>query len=79
MPIIIPTPDEIARMDSRQRAALAKRVRSDRARAAKSVDLLTYGSLVGLQIATEARELERTMPADPDAAEHVAALLRAIA
>ena len=79
MPIIIPTPDEIARMDHRQRTALFKRLKSDRVRASQSVELLTYKTIVGLQIANEAREIERSMPADPDAAAHVAALLEAIA
>lgn len=79
MPIIIPTPDEIARMDHRQRTALSKRLKSDRVRASQSVELLTYKTIVGLQIANEAREIERSMPVDPDAAAHVAALLEAIA
>jgi hypothetical protein len=79
MPIIIPTADEIERMDSRQRAALAKRYKNDWARAAKSVQILTYGSIVGLQIANEAREIEKAIGPDPDAAAHVAALLEAIA
>lgn len=79
MPIIIPTPDEIARMDHRQRTALSKRLKSDRARASQSVELLTYKTVIGLQIANEAREIERNTPVDPDAAAHVAALLEAIA
>ena len=79
MPIIIPTPDEISRMGSRERAALAKRLKVDRASAVQSIDLLTYGTVVGLRIATMAREIEKAMPVDPDAQEHRRALLAAIA
>lgn len=79
MPIIIPTPDEITRMSSRQRSVLSKRLKSDRQRAAQSVELLTYRTVIGLQIANEAREIERSLSADPEAAAHVAALLEAIA
>ena len=41
MPIIIPTIDEIERMDIRQREQLIKRINNDRARAADSIAYLT--------------------------------------
>lgn len=41
MPIIIPTIDEIERMDIRQREQLIKRIDNDRARAADSIAFLT--------------------------------------
>lgn len=42
MPIIIPTVEEIERMDVRQREQLMKRIDGDRARAADSIALLTH-------------------------------------
>ena len=41
MPIIIPTIDEIERMDVRQREQCMKRINGDRVRAADSIALLT--------------------------------------
>jgi hypothetical protein len=41
MPIIIPTIDEIERMDVRQREQCMKRINGDRARAADSIAFLT--------------------------------------
>ena len=40
MPIVIPTVDEIERMDTRQREAIARRIHADRERAADSLALL---------------------------------------
>ena len=42
MPIIIPTIDEIERMDVRQREQLVKRINGDRVRAADSIAFLTH-------------------------------------
>lgn len=42
MPIIIPTIDEIERMDARQREQCIKRIDADRARAADSIAFLTH-------------------------------------
>jgi hypothetical protein len=42
MPIIIPTIDEIERMDIRQREQLIKRINGDRVRAADSIAFLTH-------------------------------------
>ena len=42
MPIIIPTIDEIERMDVRQREQCIKRINGDRARAADSIAHLTH-------------------------------------
>jgi len=78
MPIIIPTTDEIQRMDARQRAALARRIRMDKARAKQSIDLLTHGSILGSAIATMARDIHARTPPDPDAQRHVLELLQAI-
>lgn len=41
MPIIIPTTDEIERMDARQREAIVRRLDADRERAADTIALLT--------------------------------------
>ena len=40
MPIVIPTVDEIERMDARQREAIVRRIEFDRERAADSLALL---------------------------------------
>jgi hypothetical protein len=42
MPIIIPTIDEIERMDVRQREQCVKRIEGDRVRAADSIAFLTH-------------------------------------
>lgn len=41
MPIVIPTVDEVERMDARQREAIVKRLDADRERAADTIALLT--------------------------------------
>lgn len=41
MPIVIPTVDEVERMDARQREAIVKRLDADRERAADAIALLT--------------------------------------
>ncbi len=93
MPIIIPTTDEIERMDARQRAALEKRVPVWRAAFEESIALLTappeprrVASRCGILAAkyrsrdmADARFLLDRMPLDPDAGQHVADLLEAIA
>jgi len=74
MPIVIPTPDEIERMDARQKAAWRKRMGLTMQQAKISVNLLTYGE----HITDEARRLEAQMQPDPDAARHQYELLRAV-
>lgn len=41
MPIVIPTTDEVERMDARQRDAIVRRLDADRERAADTIALLT--------------------------------------
>ena len=104
MPIIIPTTDEIERMDARQREAIVRRIDADRERAADSIALLTgrtrtrvaFVSRADVKAATarsaqrramdeataivaDARFLLDRMPLDPDAAQHVALAMDAIA
>lgn len=78
MPIIIPTTDEIQRMDARQRAALARRIGRDKSRAKASIELLTYGTVLGNAISGMARDIHARTPPDPDAQRHVVELLHAI-
>jgi hypothetical protein len=78
MPIIIPTVDEVARMDYRQRSAVCKRVRADLVAISESLALLSHGSSTPSEITKAAKEIEKSMPKDPHAAAHVAALLAAI-
>lgn len=79
MPVIIPTPDEVARMDYRQRAAVCKRVRADLVTVSESLALLAAGTSTPSEVTKAAKEIQKSMPADPHAAAHVAALLEAIA
>ena len=93
MPIIIPTIDEIERMEARQRAALARHASAWRAAFEQSIALLTappeprrVASRCGILAAkyrsrdmADARFLLDRMPLDPDAGQHVADLLEAIA
>ncbi len=93
MPIIIPTIDEIERMEARQRAALEKRVPAWRAAFEQSIALLTappkprrVDRRCGIPSAkyrsrdiADARFLLDRMPLDPDAGQHLADLLEAIA
>lgn len=104
MPIVIPTVDEVERMDARQREAIVRRLDADRERAADAIALLTgrprpYARLASraevraairrsaerrsrdeaAAIVADARRLLARMPADPDAAAHVAHVLEAVA
>lgn len=95
MPILIPTAGEIQRMDHRQRAALAKRLPATRKEITDSLATLALDGLDpfpsrrdvriakarmrGSLDAHQARQLLTNMPPDPDAAQHVADLLEAIA
>ncbi len=93
MPIIIPTIDEIERMEARQRAALARHASAWRAAFEQSIALLTappkprrVDRRCGIPSAkyrsrdiADARFLLDRMPLDPDAGQHLADLLEAIA
>ena len=95
MPIVIPTAAEIERMNNRQRIALAKRLPATRSELADALAALTLVGLdpfptrravtiataraAGSAEAERARLLLAAMPPDPDAAQHVADLLKAIA
>ena len=95
MPIMLPTAAEIERMDHRQRIALAKRLPATRRELADALATLTLNGLdpfptrravtiataraAGSAEADEARRLLAAMPEDPDAAQHVVDLLKAIA
>lgn len=74
MPIVIPTPDEVERMDARQKDAWRKRMGLAFAEAKRSVALITEVD----HVYAEARALEAQMPPDPDASHHQYELLRAI-
>ena len=93
MPIVIPTTDEIERMDGRQRAALVRRVPAQRAAFEESMALLVASPAPrpaacrrGIPAAkyrsreiADARFLLNRMPLDPDSAQHVADMIEAIA
>ena len=95
MPIMIPTGAEIERMNHRTRVLLAKRLRAIRRELAESLATLAINGLdpfpsrravtmataraAGSHEADEARRLLALMPPDPDAAQHAADLLKAIA
>ena len=74
MPLIIPTPDEVQRMDARQRAAWRKRMGLTMRQAKESIQLLTLGEV----IREDAKRLEALMEPDPDAARHQHDLLMAL-
>ena len=94
MPIMLPTAAEIERMNNRQRIALAKRLPSTRRELADALATLTLVGLdpfptrravtiataraAGSAEADEARRLLAAMPPDPDAAQHVVDLHKAI-
>jgi hypothetical protein len=71
MPIVIPTPDEVAAMDKRQRDAWRKRMGLVQRQVAQSATLLTYGE----SVVTQARLWFDIYGPDPDAAQHQAELL----
>ena len=95
MPIMLPTAAEIERMNHRQRIAHAKRLPATRRELADALATLTLHGLDpfptrrAVTIATaraagsaereRARHLHAQMPDDPDATQHVADLLAAIA
>ena len=95
MPIMLPTAAEIECMDHRQRIALAKRLPATRRELADALAALTLNGLdpfptrravtvataraAGSAEADRARLLLAAMPPDPDAAQHVVDLLKAIA
>jgi hypothetical protein len=86
MPIVIPTADEIERMDHRTRAALAKRLPATRRDLADTLARLSLDGLdpfpsrrevriakaraAGSAEADQARALLAAMPPDPDVAWH---------
>jgi hypothetical protein len=86
MPIVIPTVDEIERMDHRTRAALARRLPATRRNLADSLASLALDGLdpfpsrrevriakaraLGSNEADQARALLAAMPPDPDAEWH---------
>ena len=95
MPILRPTAGEIERMNQRQRIAIAKRLPATRRELADALAALTLVGLdpfltrravtiataraAGSAEADRARQLLAAMPPDPDAAQHVVDLLKAIA
>jgi hypothetical protein len=74
MPIVIPTADEIAVMDARQKQAWRKRMGVTQQQVAQSVQLLTYGSVV----MSQARLWADIYGPDAQAELHQAQLLEAI-
>jgi hypothetical protein len=74
MPIVIPTPDEIARMDARQRAAWRKRMGVVLSEANQSRLMLEFGEMARKQ----AEVWHRICGVDPDADLHRQQLAEAI-
>lgn len=74
MPLLIPTPDEVARMSQRDRAKWRKRMDITLAQANQTRLLLQYGEATRMQ----AKVWERLIGPDPDAARHQAELLLAV-
>ena len=74
MPILIPTPDEIARVDSRQRAAWRRRMGIALSEANQARQFLEYGDVARKQ----AEVWHRIYGEDPDAQMHRQQLAEAI-
>ena len=70
MPILIPTPAEVAAMGKRERDQWAKRMGVTRVQVAETKAALSHGELVR----KEATVWERIIGPDPDAADHWAQL-----
>ena len=95
MPIMLPTAAEIERMNHRQRITLAKRLPATRRELADALATLTLHGLdpfptrravtiataraAGSAEADEARALLAAMPPDPESAQHLNDLSKAIA
>ena len=94
MPIMLPTAGEIERMNHRQRIALAKRLPATRRELADALATLTLHGLdpfptrravtiataraAGSAEADRARALLAAMPPDPESAQHLVDLFKAI-
>lgn len=74
MPIIIPTAEEVERMDARQKAALKKRMGLTKREVQRTVEVLGYGDVVRAQ----ADLWFDLYGPDPDAARHRAELLESL-
>lgn len=84
MPVILPTPDEIARMDWREREKAMQRarrtmaaLREAEAQLDERLERLWDEAAEGWaeSVVCEARRLQAQMPADPKASEHRAAVM----
>lgn len=75
MPIVIPTPDEVARMGKRERDRWRKRMGVVLRDAEQTRQLLSYGDVVREQ----AHLWERIYGLDPDWRAHRATLMEAVA
>lgn len=74
MPIIIPTPDEVARMGKRERDAWRRRLGVTMRQAQETRRILEYGEVT----MDQARHWERLMGRDPEWQRHQAELIAAL-